>query len=313
MTYPIAKLAVEVEVVKLYAGCSGKMARICKNMELGLKEKVIAIVRQYQNVFAWGPEDMPGLDPKMTNYCLNVKSEAKPIKQKKRTFAMKRQIFTKIEVEKLLEAKFIEEIDYPDWLANMVVLKKSKNKWRMCVDHTDLNKACPKDYYLLPSIDQLINATTRFHVLSFIDAFSGYYKIAKNMEDVSKTTFIMPKGTYAYIKILFGLKNAGVTFQRIVNKTFKKQIGRNIKCYVDYMIVKSPFGDHADDLGEYFETLRRNNMKNNSNKCMFGVASGKFLGYMFSARGIKANTEKIQAVINMEAPKCTRDIRKLIG
>ena len=132
-------------------------------------------------------------------------------------------------------------------------------------------------------------------------------------EDIPKTAFITPKGTYAYIKMPFDLKNTGATFQRMVNKVFAEQIGRNMECYVDEMIVKSLFRDHADDLKECFETLRRNNMKINPAKCTFGVCSGRFLGYMVSARGIEANPEKIKAVLDMEAPKTIREIQKLTG
>ncbi|XP_074352742.1 uncharacterized protein LOC141691890 [Apium graveolens] len=122
-------------------------------MGADLKEKVITIIRQYHEVFAWGSEDMLGLDPKTAKHCLNVQLEAKPVKQKKRTFVVERQKVIEAEVEKLLEAKFIEEIEYPDWLANVVVVKKSNGKWRICVDYTDLNKTCPKDHYPLSSID----------------------------------------------------------------------------------------------------------------------------------------------------------------
>nr|XP_017250755.1 PREDICTED: uncharacterized protein LOC108221384 [Daucus carota subsp. sativus] len=256
---------------------------------------------------------MPGLDESIARHRLNVHPQAVPVKQKKRNFAVERQKVIEAQVEKLLEAKFIEEIEYPERLANVVVVKKSNNKWRMCVDYTDLNKNCPKDHYPLPNIDQLIDATSGYQILSFLDAFSGYHQIAMDAEDIPKTAFITPKGTYAYIKMPFGLKNAGATFQRMVNKVFADQIGRNMEYYVDDMIVKSLFRDHADDLKECFETLRRNNMKINPAKCTFGVCSGKFLGYMVSARGIEANPEKIKAVLEMEAPKTIRDIQKLTG
>ncbi|XP_074342217.1 uncharacterized protein LOC141679683 [Apium graveolens] len=147
LSSPIAEPAAETEEVKLYAGHSGKMVQIGKNMGADLKAKVIAVIRQYHDVFSWGPEDMPGLDPKTAKHFLNVQPEAKPVKQKKRTFTVEQQKVIKDEVEKLLEAKFIKEIEYPDSLANMVVAKKSNGKWRMCVDYTDLNKACPKDQY----------------------------------------------------------------------------------------------------------------------------------------------------------------------
>lgn len=111
----------------------------------------------------------------------------------------------------------------------------------------------------------------------------------------------------------FSLKNAGVTYQRMVNKVLKEQIGRNMECYVDKMIVKSLFGNQVNDLTECFETMIRNNIRINPNKCNFGVASGKFLGYLVSARGIEADPEKIQVIIDMEPPKCIKDIQRLTG
>ncbi|XP_074377175.1 uncharacterized protein LOC141718695 [Apium graveolens] len=124
LSNPIVEPAAETEEVELYAGHSGKMVRIGKNMGADLKTKVITVIRQYHDVFAWGPKDMPGLDPKTATHCLNVQPEAKPVKQRKRTFTVERQKVIEAEVEKLLEAKFMEEIEYPDWLANVVVVKK---------------------------------------------------------------------------------------------------------------------------------------------------------------------------------------------
>lgn len=123
LSCPITEPAAEVEEVEIYAKCSGKMVRIGKNMEPNLKEIVIAIIWKYHDVFAWGPEDMPMLDPKTAKHCLNVKPEEKPIRQKKRTFATERKKVIETEVAKLLEVKFIEEIAYPDWLANVIVVK----------------------------------------------------------------------------------------------------------------------------------------------------------------------------------------------
>ena len=100
------------------------------------------------------------------------------------------------EVEKLLEADFIREVFYPDWLANMVMVKKSNGKCRMCVDFTDLNKACPKDSFPLLRIDQLVHLTTGHKLLSFMDAFSGYNQILMDEDDQEKTSFITSQGLY---------------------------------------------------------------------------------------------------------------------
>ena len=112
----------------------------------------------------------------------------------------------------------------------------------------------------------------------------------------------------------FGLKNVGATYQRLVNRMFSKQIGRNMEVYVDDMLVKSREElAHLDDLKETFTTLKQYQMKLNPAKCVFGVASGKFLGFMASQRGIEANPEKVQAIINVTSPKTVKEVQKLIG
>ena len=153
----------------------------------------------------------------------------------------------------------------------------------MCVDFTDLNKACPKDSFPLLRIDQLVDSTASHKLLTFMDAFSGYNQIKMAEEDQEKTTFITSQWLYCYKVMPLRLKNAGATYQRLVNKMFNKQIGRNMEVYVDDMLVKSKEElAHLDDLRETFATLKQYQMKLNPGKCVFGVASGKFLGFMVS-------------------------------
>ena len=153
------------------------------------------------------------------------------------------------EVRKLLDAGFIREVYYLDWLANVVMVKKNNGKWRICVDFTDLNKACPKDSYLLPRIDTLVDSMARHELLSFMDAFSGYNQIKMKEEDQEKTSFVTSQGLFCYKVMPFGLKNAGATYQRLMNKMFTHQLGRNVQVYVDDMLVKSvPENDHLNDL-----------------------------------------------------------------
>ena len=137
----------------------------------------------------------------------------RPVRQKKRSFAPERQRAIDEEVDKLLEAGFIRESTYPDWLANVVMVKKANGKWRICIDYTDLNRACPKDSFPLPKIDQLVDATSGFRLLSFMDAFVGYNQIRMAPEDEEHTTFVTPKGLYCYRVMPFGLKNTGATYQ----------------------------------------------------------------------------------------------------
>ena len=154
-----------------------KFTRIGTNMKEKVKEDLVQFLRKNIDVFARSHEDMPGIEPNVIIHRLNVYPLSKPVHQKKRMFAPGRDNAIKEEVQKLTTTQFVREVYYPDWLANMVMVKKANGKWRMCVDFIDLNKACPKDSYPLPCIDQLVDSTAGHQLLSFIDAFSGYNQI----------------------------------------------------------------------------------------------------------------------------------------
>ncbi|KAL5561391.1 hypothetical protein UlMin_031138 [Ulmus minor] len=163
---------------------------------------------------------MPGIDPKVIVHRLNIDPSFRPVKQKRRTFNAERYMAINTEVDKLLKADFIREANYPEWIANVVLVKKANGNWRVCVDFTDLNKACPKDSFPLPRIDQLVDATAGHELLSFMDAYSGYNQIRMHQPDQEHTAFLTDQGLYCYKVMPFGLKNAGATYQRLVNKIF---------------------------------------------------------------------------------------------
>ncbi|XP_024038303.1 uncharacterized protein LOC112097350 [Citrus clementina] len=176
----------------------------------------------------------------------------------------------RILLDRLLAAEFIREAVYPDWVSNVFLVKKSNGKWRMCVDFTDLNKSCPKDIFSLPRVDQLVDATAGHEMLSFMDAFSGCNQIPMYEPDQDRTTFITNRGLYCYKVMPFGLKNAGTTHQRLVNKVFKQQIGRTMELYIVNMITKSVYAsDHAEHLRDTFNILRKHHMRLNPEKCAF--------------------------------------------
>ena len=274
-----------------------------------MRTRLVQFLKENLNVFAWSHEDMPGISPEVIQHKLNVNLKRKPVQQRWRVFAPERDQAITEEVTKLLTASFIREVYYPDWLANVVLMKKANGKWRMCVDFMDLNKACSKDSFPLPRIDQLVDSTTGHKLLTFMDAFSGYNQIKMAEEDQEKTAFITSQGLFCYKVMPFGLKNAGATYQKLVNKMFNKQIGRNMEIYVDDMLVKSKEElAHLDDLKEMFATLKQYQMNLNPSKCVFGVALGKFLGFMVTQRRIEANPEKVQAIINMASPRIVKEV-----
>ncbi|KAL0293880.1 UNVERIFIED_CONTAM: Transposon Ty3-I Gag-Pol polyprotein, partial [Sesamum radiatum] len=187
-------------------------------------------------------------------------------------------------------------------------------KWRMCIDFRDLNKACPKDYYLLPRIEKLVDSTSGCELLSMMDTSQGYHQIMLAPEDHKRVSFITSDGTFCYITMLFGLKNARATYQRLVDKIFRPQLGRNMEVYIDDMLVKSKKAhDHVEDLNETFAVLRRYRLKLNPGKYAFGVSGGRFLGFIVTERGIEANRDKIKAILDMGPPKNINEVQRLIG
>jgi hypothetical protein len=153
----------------------------------------------------------------------------------------------------------------------------------MCIDYTSLNKACPKDPFALPRIDQVIDSTAGCDLLSFLDAYSGYHQIPLYQPDQIKTSFITSYGSCCYITMPFGLKNAGATYQRTMQRCLQEQIGRNVHAYVDNVVVKTEqSGTLLDDLKETFANLWRYCMKLNPEKCTFGMPAGQLLGYIVS-------------------------------
>ncbi|XP_021762924.1 uncharacterized protein LOC110727653 [Chenopodium quinoa] len=304
----------ETVQVELQPGDPSRTVKVGTDMDVDTRCNLISLLRENADVFSFSASEMPGIHPEVMEHKLNVDRKFRPIRQKKRNFSTEKIEAIQAEVNKLLAVGFIEPCTYPEWLANVVMMRKPTGKWRMCVDLTDLNKACPKDCYPLPRIDRLVDSTSGHAMLSFLDAFSGYHQVSMHKADRKKTTFITYVGVYCYKAMPFGLKNAGATYQKLVDKIFKNQKGRNVEVYVDDTIVKSKEKeDHIADLRETFETLRRYQMKLNTEKCMFGVRSGKFLGFMVSKRGIDANPDKVNAVLQMKQPKTIRDIQRLTG
>ena len=186
------------------------------------------------------------------------------------------------EVGKLLTARFIREVHYPKWLAN------PNGKWRICIDYTDLNRACPKGSFPIPIIDQLVDVTAGHELLSFMDAYSRYNQIHMSPEDEDKTAFTTDRGLYCYKVMPFGLKKAGATYQRLVNNVFWDLIGKTMEVYVDEMLVKSLKKDnHVSNLLEMFTLLQKYNMKLNPTKCAFGVGPENFWASWSTTEGLR--------------------------
>ncbi|KAM3016254.1 hypothetical protein FF2_000296 [Malus domestica] len=218
-------------------------------------DKYYQLLLEYKDVFPWTYKEMPGLDPIIVVHHLAVKPGMRPIKQTQRRYQSELIPQIEVEIDKLIEAGFIREDDFP-----------------------------------LPIIEIMVDATTGHEALSFMDSSSGYNQIRMALEDEELTTFRTPKGIYCYKVMPFGLKNAGATYQRAMQKIFNDMLHKNVECYVDYVVVKTKKrSDHLKDLRVVFERLRKYNLKMNPLKCAFGVTSGKFLGFIVKHRGIEVD------------------------
>ncbi|XP_075515810.1 uncharacterized protein LOC142550620 [Primulina tabacum] len=219
----------------------------------------------------------PGKEIRVAEYSLNVMPGSQPVKQKKRHFGPEKDKVDDMKFRELLKADHIQEV------GNGVLVPKATRKWRMCVEFRDLNKVCPKDHYPLPRIYQLVDSTSGYELLSFMDAYQGYHQIPLAQADKNKASFIISGGTFCYL-------------------------GRNIEVYVDDILGKSREAScFIVDMEEKFATLRRYGIRLNPTKCIFGVKSGKFLGLVVTDRGIEVNSEKVKAVLDMSSPQSIRE------
>jgi hypothetical protein len=150
--------------------------------------------------------------------------------------------------------------------------------------------------------------------LSFLDAYSGYHQIKMKESDQLTTSFITPFGMYCYTTMPFGLRNAGVTYQRCMNHVFGEHISRTVEAYVyDIVVKKRKASDLISDLETTFKCLRAKGVKLNPEKCVFGVPRGMLLGFIVSERGIEANPEKIAAITNMGPIKDLKGVQRVMG
>ncbi|XP_020207400.1 uncharacterized protein LOC109792401 [Cajanus cajan] len=270
------------EDIKEVTLAEGKKVKVGTSLSQEDAKKLVEVLKANMSAFAWHVKDMPRVDPDFMCHKLAIDPRAKPVIQKRRKFGENKRKAIAEETDKLLTTGFIREIQYPIWLANVVMVRKSSGKWRMCTDFTDLNKACPKDLYPLPNIDCLIDGALGYELLSFMDAYSGYNQIRVHPADEDKTAFIADQANYCYKVMPFGLKNAGATYQRLMDKVL------------------------VDQLGKY-------QLKLNPEKCSFGVQAGKFLGFLLTHHGIEANPEKCSAIINMRSPSTVKEVEQLTG
>ena len=259
---------------------------------------------------------MPSLDRSIVEHRLPIKSRFRPHQQPTRRCNPNILPDIKAEITKLIEAKFIQQCQYADWISNVVPVYKKNGKLRVNIDFRNHNKATLMDGYPMPVVDLLVDAAAGHRIIGVMDGNAGYNQIFMSEEDIPKTAFRCPGhvGLFEWIVMTFGLKNTGATYQRAMNFIFHEFISKIVEIYIDDVVIKSgDFIKHLADLREVLECTRKHGLKMNPNKCAFGVSAGQFLGSMVHQRGIEISRRSIDAMNKIVAPTNKTELQSLIG
>jgi hypothetical protein len=199
---------------------------------------------------------MPGIPREVIEHHLKIYPNVRPVQQKLRKQSIEQQNFIREEIKKVLDASFIREVHHLQWLANPVVIPKAGRKLRICIDYTSLNKACSKDHFSLPRINQIVDSTSDCDLLYFLDAYFGFHQIPMSREDEEHTAFIIVDNLFCSVSMPYGLKNALPISMRAMHKTFGDLIRNLIEVYVDDIIVKiKSRASLLDNLAHVFDRL----------------------------------------------------------
>ena len=207
----------------------------------------------------------------------------------------------------------IVPIIYLEWVSNLVSVRKKKGEIRLCIDFRNLNRASLKDNYPLPKMDHILQRVVGSKRISLLDGFSGYNQVLVLPSDQIKTAFNTPWGTFMYVKMLFGLMNAGATFQRAMDIAFSEEIGYFIIIYIDDITIFSKtYEGHLIHLRKVFEKCRKFGLSLNPKKTLFGLQEGKIIGHIISEEGIKIDATRIDGILQISHPRSLKELQSFI-
>jgi hypothetical protein len=256
---------------------------------------------------------MLGIDPAIVVHEIKTYPRAKPVQQCLRPVHPRKVAAIKLEVEKLLKAGFIYPVALTEWVSNPVPIDNKGGSIHVCVYYRDITKACPKDNFPTPFVDQIVDDCAGSEIFSLIDGFSGYNQINITPKDQHKTAFICPWGTFAYRKLPFDLKNVGTTFQRAMSYSFH-DINHIVQPYLDDLPAHSLCRVyHPTHLRAIFVRCRFYRICLNPHKCVFCVESNRLQGFIASCQGIWVDPIKVEAILNLPPPSTLHQLQSLQG
>jgi hypothetical protein len=304
----------EVEECNIGTKEKPKMIKLSKSLPPEQKHKYIEIFKEYVDVFAWGYEDLKSYDTSIIQHRIPIKEEHKLFRKKLRRINPMLLPLIEKEIKKMYDAKIIVPLRFSKWVSNLFPSKKKTGEIRLCIDFRNLNKVSLKDNYPLPKMDHILQKVVGASRISLLDGFSGYNQVLVHPEDQEKITFTTPWGTFMYVKMPFGLRNVGATFQREMDIAFVDELGRFIVIYLDDVSVYSKSDEeHLQHLRRVFEKCRKFGISLNPKKILFGLEEGKLLGHIISKDIIKIDPSRIEAIQRVEHPRNIKELQSFIG
>ncbi|XP_063374947.1 uncharacterized protein LOC134662604 [Cydia amplana] len=268
------------------------------------KEQVNNLLNEFQDIFNTQGDPTPFAEHKIET------GNHKPIALKPYRLSPIRQKQLKDKLDEMLKNNIIKECESP-WAAPVVLVPKGDTDIRVCIDYRKLNAITTPDRYPLPRMDDLLQQAKAMPYMTTIDLQSGYWQIKIDENDQNKSCFVTVFGTFMFLRMPFGLRNAPSTFQRLMDKFCRELKAESVFAYLDDLICRSPnFKQHLDDLREIFTRLRYYKLRANRNKCNLACATIKYLGHLITPEGIKTDPDKTKAISELPEPK---NLKQLIS
>jgi hypothetical protein len=278
------------------------------------RKEILELIREFKDTFAWNYDELKAYRGDVIQHAIPLVEGAKPFRQNLRHINPKLAGQIQKELQKMVDAGIIAPIRYSSWMSNLVVVRKKNGDIRLCVDFRNLNQMSLKDNYPLPNMEHLLQRVTGAGMMSMLDGFLGYNQVLLKREDQLKTAFTTPWGTFMYLRMPFGLMNAGATFQRAMDFAFRDLIPKIIEIYQDDLtVVSKERKDHLSHLRIVFERCRKYGISLNPKKSIFGIDEGKLLGHVASPRGVSIDPERVQSIKDVCPPVNKKTLQSFLG
>lgn len=275
------------------------------------KAELEGLVLEYSDLFVTRHCDLPAIT--VDEHRIELTEDARPVRSRQKRMAPEKMSVLRAELDRLLEGGFITEVKNTEWVSLVVIVPKKGGKWRVCVNYKALNKFTKKDRQPLPHIDELLDEVAGHQMFTFCDGYAGYHQVKVHKDSILYTTFTTPWGTYAYLRMPFGLCNAGGTFQRVQLKIFGPYIGQFIRVYLDDFAVYGDRISHVIQVKAAFQKLREHGCSLSPEKCKIGFEEGPLLGHIVFNGGMRVDPDKVKRITEMSRPVSREQVAKLWG